>query len=310
VRTSHLNALRALEAALRTGSFRAASDELGVTTAAVGQQIRGLEDYIGRPLFDRKHSGAIPTDTAKMIAPQLTSGFGAISSVLADLQRPVSDCRLSLSMSLALAEFWLTPRLSEFYAISDQVDLRMDTTHRLINLQSEDVDFALRFGPPPAESLGSVFLFDGCIVPICTPEFASKYGLSTATTSLNGIPVLHVKKETSDPGWLNWASWCKANSIEFEDRPENPEFPRLSSGLRGAKEGLGIVLCGMVESYSSLADGSMILPFGPSSAVKTDFAYRLLSARLRPRSKMQENFRDWIGKQAETYRADVQNLLT
>jgi len=300
--------LRALEAALRTGSFRAASDELGVTTAAVGQQIRGLEDYIGRPLFDRKHSGAIPTDAAKMIASQLTSGFGTISSVLADLQRPVSDCRLSLSMSLALAEFWLTPRLSEFYAISEQVDLRMDTTHRLIDLQSEDVDFVLRFGPPPDESFVSVFLFDGCIVPICTPAFASKYGLSPATTSLIGTPVLNVKKETSDPGWLNWASWCKANNIAFEDRTETPEFPRLSSGLRGAKEGLGIVLCGMVESYSSLADGSMVMPFGPNSAVKTDFAYRLLSAR-RTRSKTQENFRVWMGKQAKKYRDDVQDLL-
>ena len=68
MKTSHLNALRALEAALRTGSFRSAADDLGVTTAAVGQQIRGLEEYVGRQLFIRKPSGAVPTEAAVGVA--------------------------------------------------------------------------------------------------------------------------------------------------------------------------------------------------------------------------------------------------
>lgn len=309
MRTSHLNAMRALEAALRTGSFRSASDELGVTTAAVGQQIRGLEQYVGRQLFIRKSSGAVPTDVANRVASELTAGFGSISSVLAELQRPESENRLSLSMSLAIAECWLTPRLSDFYGISNQVDLRIDTTHRLVDLQSEEVDFVVRFGPPPDEKLESVFLFDGYVVPICTPEFASKYALSVDTRSLDGIPVIHVKDETTDPGWLNWASWSKKCGIEFREHSTIPEFPRLSSGLRASKEGFGIVLCGMVESYSSLTDGSMIMPFGPCSVTRSDFAYRLLSARVRTRSKTQEDFKNWMGERAETYRQDVQSLL-
>lgn len=309
MRTSHLNAMRALEAALRTGSFRSASDELGVTTAAVGQQIRGLEQYVGRQLFIRTSSGAVPTDVAKKQSSELTAGFGSISSVLARLQQSGTENRLSLSMSLAIAECWLIPRLSDFYGISDQVDLRIDTTHRLVDLQSEEVDFVVRFGPPPDEKLESVFLFDGYVVPICTPEFASKYDLSVDTRSLDGIPVIHVKDETTDPGWLNWGSWSEKCGIEFREHPMIPEFPRLSSGLRASKEGLGIVLCGMVESFSSLTDGSMIMPFGPSSATRSDFAYRLLSARVRTRSKMQEDFKNWMGERAEIYRQGVQSLL-
>lgn len=310
MKISHLNALRALEAALRNGSFRSASDELGVTTAAVGQQIRDLEQYVGRQLFIRKPSGAVPTEVAERVALELTSGFGSISSVLAVLQRPGSESRLYLSMSLAIAEFWLTPRLSDFYGISDQVELRIDTTHRLVDLESEDIDFVIRFGPFPAERLESTFLFDGYVVPICTPEFASKHGLSENTKSLDGIPIIHVKSETTDPGWLDWKSWSKKNGIEFRERSSIPEFPRLSSGLRAAKEGLGIVLCGMVESFSSLADGSMIMPFGPCSATRSDFAYRLVSARVRTRSKTHEDFKHWMAEQAETYRHHVQSLLS
>ena len=309
MKTSHLNALRALEAALRTGSFRSASDELGVTTAAVGQQIRGLEQYVGRQLFIRKPSGAIPTETASRVAADLTDGFGSISSVLAGLQRSRSDNRLSVSMSLAIGECWLTPRLSQFYAICDQFDLRIDTTHRLVDLQSEEFDFVIRFGPSSDESLESVFLFGGCVVPICTPEFAAKYELTEDTRSLDGVPVIHVKDETTDPGWLNWASWSKKYGLEYRERPAISEFPRLSSGLRGAREGLGIVLCGMVESFSALADGSMIMPFGASSATRSEFSYRLVSARGRTCSKTQNDFRNWMAAQAETYRHDVQSLL-
>lgn len=309
MKTSHLNALRALEAALRTGSFRAAADELGVTTAAVGQQIRGLEDYVGRQLFVRNPSGAVPTDTARAIAAALTAGFGAISSALAELRRSGPDNRLSISMSLGIGEYWLTPRLSEFYTICDQFDLRIDTTHRLVDLQSEEFDFVIRFGPPPDESLDSIFLFGGCVVPICTPEFAGKYALSVDTTSLAGVPVIHVKDETTDPGWLNWERWSKKHGIEYRAQPANLEFPRLSSGLRGAKEGLGIVLCGMVESFSALADGSMTMPFSGNSAIRSEFSYRLVWARGRTHSKTQIDFRKWMEAKAETYRQEVERLL-
>lgn len=46
-----LNGLRVLDAAARHLSFTRAADELAVTPAAVGQQIRALEDTLGVVLF-------------------------------------------------------------------------------------------------------------------------------------------------------------------------------------------------------------------------------------------------------------------
>ena len=51
-----LNALRAFEAAGRTGSFSDAASELGVSSAAVSQQVRKLEAYLGRNLFFRNNN--------------------------------------------------------------------------------------------------------------------------------------------------------------------------------------------------------------------------------------------------------------
>ena len=53
MKLSHLNGLRALEATLRKGTFSAAAKELGVTVAAIGQQLRNLEEYLGVTLFER-----------------------------------------------------------------------------------------------------------------------------------------------------------------------------------------------------------------------------------------------------------------
>ena len=54
---NHLNALRAFEAAARHLSYVAAGDELGVTPAAVGLLVRGLEQTLGVELFHRSRSG-------------------------------------------------------------------------------------------------------------------------------------------------------------------------------------------------------------------------------------------------------------
>ena len=147
------------------------------------------------------------------------------------------------------------------------------------------------------------------MVPICTPDFAARYDLSENTRSLVGVPVIDVREETTDPGWLNWASWSNDFGVAYEERPDTPVFPRLSSGLRGAGEGLGLVLCGMVESFSSLTDGTMVMPFGPKSATRSEFSYWLLSLRRRNRPETQTVFRDWISAEAESYRQKVDFLL-
>src|SRR5215218_7308878 len=48
-----LGSLRAFEAVARLLSFSDAADELHVTQSAVSRQIKGLEDELGAPLFQR-----------------------------------------------------------------------------------------------------------------------------------------------------------------------------------------------------------------------------------------------------------------
>lgn len=310
MKTSHLNALRALEATLRTGSFRSAADELGVTPAAVGQQVRGLEDYVGRQLFRRTPTGAVPTDFATRLSDRLTTSFGTIGDVLAELRNSGPTNRLALSMTQAFGENWLTPRLPEFYAMGHEVDLRIDTTHTLVDLLSDEFDFAMRFGQGPTDALEGIALFSGYAVPVCTPGFAERYALSPQSRSLQGVPIVHIGEETTDPTWLDWPAWCEKFHFSYAREEVAPQFSRLSSGLRVAKAGLGLVLCGMLESFPSLLKGSLVMPFGPDSVSATDYQYHLIWARGRTHSPVQRRFREWIGERARDYREEVDALLS
>ncbi|NVL73158.1 LysR family transcriptional regulator, partial [Escherichia coli] len=70
-----LNGLRVLDAAARHLSFTRAADELAVTPAAVGQQIRALEDTLGVVLFRRTTKGLELTPEAEAGLAALRAGF-------------------------------------------------------------------------------------------------------------------------------------------------------------------------------------------------------------------------------------------
>ena len=80
---SSIRTLKSFLAVSRLGSFAAAGKEIGLTAAAVGQQIRALEDELCKVLFDRS-GRAIVLNTAgrEMIAPvkELVARYEALAT--------------------------------------------------------------------------------------------------------------------------------------------------------------------------------------------------------------------------------------
>src|SRR3979409_1407458 len=81
-RLPHLNSLRAFEVVARHLSFAKAAEELGVTPAAVSQQIKTLEDYLGLELFKRANRAIFLTDAAQLMLPEVREGFDLVASGL------------------------------------------------------------------------------------------------------------------------------------------------------------------------------------------------------------------------------------
>jgi LysR family glycine cleavage system transcriptional activator len=305
MRISHLNALRALEATLRTGTFSRAADELGVTTAAVGQQIRGLEDYLGRKLFLRTPSGVQATEETIRIKGKLTSGFATIHDVLTEMKAASSATRVAVTLPESFAENWFTRRISDFYRQNSEVDLRLNASNRRVDLASEGFDFAVRYSPPPDDTFEFIELFGDRVLPVCTPGFAGQYGLNEKTQSMHGVPLVYLENRTPDPDWANWVDWCQAFGIDGMKANTGLRFSKISSGVQAAINGHGLVLCGIVESHDAIRRGQLCAPFGASRSLQTGYLYRLLWPRGRALNSIQQRFRNWVADLAAGFEDDV-----
>ena len=84
---SSIRVLKTFLVVARTGSFAAAGGEVGLTPAAVGLQVRSLEEDIGRKLFDRVGRSIILNTQGREMMPaalDLVAGYEALSASAKD----------------------------------------------------------------------------------------------------------------------------------------------------------------------------------------------------------------------------------
>ena len=115
-----LNALRVYDAAARHLSFTRAADELAVTPAAVGQQIRALEDHLGTVLFRRTSKGLELTPEGAAGLDALREGFLRFEESVAAMQAGQASDRYTIAAPREFYAEWLAPRLAVFQAETDQ----------------------------------------------------------------------------------------------------------------------------------------------------------------------------------------------
>ncbi|MEW5889266.1 MAG: LysR family transcriptional regulator [Pseudomonadota bacterium] len=123
-----LTSLRAFEAAARHMSFKKAAEELHVTPAAVSQQIKALEDYLGVALFRRLTRALELTDDAQAMLPKLREGFECLTAAVERTCHHGPRGTLVLSAPPSFAARWLMPRLQRFTEAHPEVELRMSSS--------------------------------------------------------------------------------------------------------------------------------------------------------------------------------------
>lgn len=305
MKLSHLNGLRALESTLRNGSFSAASRELGVTVAAVGQQIRGLEDYLGVKLFDRLPAGAVPTEAARQIASQLTVGFGRIEDALDTLAAVRRAIKLRISTFKWFHEDWLSDRMPGFYDRHPHVEVEFELGDKLVDLVRGEADMAIRFGPPGGSELKREHLFFGGMLPLCTPEFAKARGLDQSTRDLSGIPLFRFSPTSVDPAIVGWTELIKRHGFRRDD----PSPPTRVAGTRAALSGHGLVLCGLVSSFAEIRAGRLVAPLGPRMYTSYSYSYSLVWSAARSPTPAMGSFRKWLFSERDGFLAEASRLI-
>ncbi|MEL7686549.1 LysR family transcriptional regulator [Citromicrobium bathyomarinum] len=148
-----LNALRVYDAAARHLSFTKAADELAVTPAAVGQQIRALEDHLGTVLFRRTSKGLELTEEGSAGLDALRDGFLRFEESVAAMQAGQAVDRYAIAAPRGMLENWLAPRLAAFQAQHPGVRFQLRERERA-DFSEANLDLAIWLTEGPEEFPG------------------------------------------------------------------------------------------------------------------------------------------------------------
>ncbi|MDN7144027.1 LysR family transcriptional regulator [Pseudomonas sp. JQ170] len=266
-----LNAVKAFEVAARTGSFVLAAEELGVSAAAISQQVRHLEDFLERKLFVRTGNRITLTDAGHAIYPQTSRALNDIAAMTTRiLEGDLHSRRLVISVPFSLAETWLAPKLlplQEQYP-NLAIDIRVEDDP--VDLIRHDIDIRVSYGDYHYPALTAVHLVRDEVIPVCTPDFWSAHGndefdLSQISQNL----FIHTHWGASYASGPTWHDWFSLISSKYHPDPKQGVRSGLSSlSVSLALLGLGIALAHKLIAQSELESGrlinlsSMSLPLG------------------------------------------------
>lgn len=139
-----LNGLRVLDAAARHLSFTRAADELAVTPAAVGQQIRALEDTLGVVLFRRTAKGLELTPEGEAGLEALRQGFLCFEDAVRAMQAGQSSKVLTIAAPRDFTAKWLAPRLARLAAADGDLRFHLIAADEAIDFTEANLDLAVR----------------------------------------------------------------------------------------------------------------------------------------------------------------------
>lgn len=199
----HLRALQAFDAAATHLSLSKAAQSLGVTHGAVSRQVKQLETYLGVHLLHRHPAGVTVTEAGEQLHRATRQAFSALQTGLRNVKRTHDRRTVTISLSASLAIKWLVPRLPAFRAQHPGIALFLDTNDEVIDLDSSEVDVALRFGVPDWHDLHRERLFGEDLIVVAAPSLIAEETLPMAPSAIARLPLLH---DQFSPSWDKWAN--------------------------------------------------------------------------------------------------------
>lgn len=244
-----LNALRAVEAAARLGSFAAAAEELSVTPGAISQHVKAVEAWSGVPLFRRRAQGVDLTEAGARVAPVLGAAFDGLGEATRMIREMKPRATLTIAALPSVAQLWLYPRLAAIRAAMPGVKLSITALETAPNLRRDLFDLSL-FPRDPAECPGGLVLAEDEIFPVAAP------GVEARVRAAGGIGA---ETLLIDESWsADWPDWSDAAGVALPDLSDAPRFSLYSLAVAEAEAGAGVLMGHGFLLEAQLSAGTLV----------------------------------------------------
>jgi LysR family glycine cleavage system transcriptional activator len=258
LRQLHLTALRAFEAATRTGSFRSAADDLGLTPSAVSHAIRGLERDLGTVLFEREGRAIRLTPEGETLMRHVERGFGELQLGIGSVAARKPQL-LKLHCAPSFAAQWLVPRLPRLLTECPGLELRLATGTDYTKFVADEFDADIVYGAPTADYYGSLTKQGVVVMPLGTEVVTPLCAPPLATTIKTPHDLLTHTLIESDNKKVRWPAWFAANGLAAP-LPRGPRFDRSFLSLSAAADQLGVALESTLLAEREIASGRLVRP--------------------------------------------------
>jgi LysR family glycine cleavage system transcriptional activator len=299
-----IQSLRSFESAARYLSFKQAAVELNVTPAAISQQVKVLEEYLGVPLFRRLSRRLELTPEGESMLPKLREAFTCIVEAIEATRDP--GTRLLITAPPNFAARWLVPHLSRFAAAHPEIEFQLSSSVDAIDrndaafAQSASpidhrigyTELAIRFGAGHYPGCRTDAILAPDYTLVCSPSLlAGEYPLRVPDDLRWHVLIddQAIPGESLRPSWDEWLSAAGASSV---NATQSLRFGNSTLALEAALDGQGVVLAPEPLVATEVASGRLVMPF--ATKVPSRFCYYLATPNAVAERPGVVVFRNWL----------------
>lgn len=227
----------------RHRSFTKAAAEMGVSRAALSQQLKALERQLGVALLYRTTRDMSLTEAGQRLFDALQPAFATIEQAVRDLDVAATDPTgvLRVNTSRIAAQAVLEPHLAEFHARHPKLALELVMEERLSNIIAEGCDAGIRLGRSLAEHMVAV--------PVTPPLSMAVVG-SPGYFARHGVPATPFELSSHDCINYRYSGSGALHDWDFTDPRDGHDFTMAVTGsltthddagmIRAALQGVGL----------------------------------------------------------------------
>ena len=160
---------RAFLCVARHLNFRAAAEELALTQSAVSRQIQALEDEVGIALFLRHTRAVELTSAGAQLLRTVGPAVERMDAAVRQVRQTAGRKSVAITTWSSFASMWLIPRMEAFQQAHPDIDIRIDASDSHTDLDTADLDLALRYSAPGPRVHGGERLFGEQLAVVASP---------------------------------------------------------------------------------------------------------------------------------------------
>ena len=292
-----LDLLRGFEAAARSLSFTRAAAELFVTQSAVSRQVKAIEDHLGCALFVRRHRALTLTEAGHELYRATAQALRQLGDAVDQIGERNGARTLTVTATNGFASLWLIPRLADFRSRRPGIDIRIAADNRMLDLERENIEVAVRYCMPKDAPRGATKLFGESVLPVCAPRCVSRSAPLARPEDLRHHVLLHYERPDATVPWLSWTVWLEVMQLTGLKPAGALRFSQYDQTIRAAIDGQGVALGTTPLVRQLIRQGKLIAPL--AGRFESSRAYFLItSARQAERTDVKE-FTAWLLAQAK-----------